>query len=91
MPQQSVSPEGEQQYHPNQNINTLVNEIPAIRASDLAIEQRIHQKSARGEDYSEETMMLHENNETVKRLRQQVVDKAAEQGTDVSALIQTLR
>ena len=90
MPQPAFG-EGEQQYHPDQSINSLVNEIHIIRAHDLAIEQRIHQKSAEGEDYSEETILLNENNERVKKLRQQVVDKAAEQGTDVSALVQTLR
>lgn len=90
MPQPAPGESGSQ-YHPNETINKLVNEIHAVRASDLAIEQRIHQKSMRDEDYSEETMMLHENNEKVKRLRQLVVDKAAEEGTDVSALIQTLR
>ncbi len=88
---QPVPGESGPQYHPNETINKLVNKIHALRASDLAIEQRIHQKSMRGEDYSEETMMLHNNNEEVKVLRQRVVDVAAEQGSDVSALIPTLR
>lgn len=80
-----------QPVHGDESINSLAQKIYQIRAEDLVLERRIHEKSSRGETYDEETAGLHENNEKVIRYRQQLIERARETGADISGIIESLR
>ena len=77
--------------HTDESIDSLAQQIYQIRASDLEVERRIHEKSARGELYDDETRELEENNAKVLRIRGLIVAKAGETGADISGIIETLR